>query len=290
MKKLSTSLMVILCMTMFLPTTAYANMAAPQDSDIGSSITFEKNEEIAVLSEVLDIVVTGTQAEITATYTMKNTTDDTATTTSMFISPNIELGGTEILIDGKIAEFEHESFNLNYDTEITTNDWQYVVLTERGIADTDKSTVDTVAFDMTFDPNEQYDVVVSYIYNLGGYPDYDFNAKCGDIKYYLAPAAMWKDFESLTVNIYLDEDMPVITHSNLEFEKVDSRTYQYISDTLPTENLEITIDENWFQNIFSTLRSPYLPMMFMLFSPFIVIGLVIIVFVVWRVRKRRKDD
>ena len=55
------------------------------------------------------------------------------------------------------------------------------------------------------------------------------------------------------------------------------------------ENLEITIDENWFQNIFSTLRSPYLPMMFMIFSPFIVIGLVVIVFVVWRVRKRRKD-
>ena len=290
MKKLSLSCMFIVCMLMFLPITAYANMAAPQDSDIGSSITFEKNEEIAVLSEVLDIVVTGTQAEITATYTMKNATDDTVGTTSMFISPSIELGGTEILVDGITAEFEHESFNLNYDTEITTNDWQYLVLTDKGIADTDKNTIDTVTFDMVFDPNEQFDVVVSYIYSLGGYPDYDFDAKCGDIKYYLAPAAMWKDFESLTINLYLDEDMPVITHSNLEFEKVGSRTYQYVSDTLPTENLEITIDENWFQNIFSTLRSPYLPMMLMVFSPFIIIGLVVIIFVVWRVIKRRKDD
>ena len=142
---------------------------------------------------------------------------------------------------------------------------------------------------MTFDPNEQYDVVVSYIYNLGGYPDYDFDAKRGEIYYYLVPATMWKDFESLTINVYLDKDIPVITHSNLEFEKASSHIYWYVSDTLPMENLEITIDENWFQNIFSTLRSPYLPMMFMIFSPFIVIGLVVIVFVVWRVRKRRKD-
>ncbi|MFI3225868.1 MAG: hypothetical protein R3Y09_00550 [Clostridia bacterium] len=288
MKKLSLSMLIILCMTMFLPTTAYANMAAPQDSDIGSSITFEKNEDIAVLSEVLDIVVTGTQAEITATYTMKNTTYHTVTTTSMFLSPNIVNGGTEVLLNGTSADFLSQSYDLDYSTKIDTDDWQYVVLTERGIADTDENTVDTVTFEMTFAPNEQYDVVVSYTYNLGGYPDYDFNVKCGEIYYYLAPATMWKDFESLTINLILNEDMPVITHSNLEFEKVASRTYQYTTDTLPTENLEITIDENWFQNIFSTLRSPYLPMMLMMFSPFIVIALVVIIFVVWRVRKRRK--
>ncbi|MEG1809400.1 MAG: hypothetical protein RR244_06080, partial [Oscillospiraceae bacterium] len=63
----------------------------------------------------------------------------------------------------------------------------------------------------------RYDVVVSYRYRPGGYPDYDFNAKIGRIEYYLAPAAMWNDFGGITINLKLDEDMPVISSSNLEF-------------------------------------------------------------------------
>ncbi|HCA29670.1 MAG TPA: hypothetical protein DEP23_08960 [Ruminococcaceae bacterium] len=47
---------------------------------------------------------------------------------------------------------------------------------------------------------------------------------------------MWKDFSNLTINLYLDEDMPIIKSSNLEFEKVDTRTYQYVSDMLPVKN------------------------------------------------------
>ena len=48
-------------------------------------------------------------------------------------------------------------------------------------------------------------VTVSYPYRLGGYPDYDWNVKRGEILYYLAPAALWQDFQSLTINLYLDE-------------------------------------------------------------------------------------
>ena len=82
--------------------------------------------------------------------------------------------------------------------------------------------------------------------------------------------------------------MPVVTSSNLKFEKVGTRTYQYISYKLPKENLEIVIDENWWQNIFSTLRSPYLPMTLMMFSPFILIVLAVGIFTVWRLRKKKK--
>lgn len=74
--------------------------------------------------------------------------------------------------------------------------------------------------------------------------------------------------------------MPVVTSSNLKFKKTGKASYRYISDKLPEENLEIVIDENWWQNIFSTLKSPYLPMIFILYSPFILI--------VWRVRKKKK--
>ncbi len=272
---------------MLLPTIAYANMAAPQDSDIGSAVTFEKNEEIAVISEVLDIVVNGSQAEITATYTMKNTTDSEVTTQSMFLSPNIEQGETEVLVNGVSVEFVSESFELNYDTEITTSDWEYIVLTDEEIGTTEEVSVDTVTFEMKFESQEEYDVVVSYTYDLGGYPDYDFDAKRGEITYYLAPAAMWKDFENLTINLVLDKDMPIIAESSLEFEKVDTRTYQYVSDTLPVENLQITIDENWFQNIFSTIRSPYMPLLAMVCSPVVIIVIGIIGFIVWFTRKGR---
>ncbi len=68
------------------------------------------------------------------------------------------------------------------------------------------------------------------------YPDYNFDAKRGTIEYYLGSAVMWKDFSNLTINLYLDEDMPIIKSSNLEFEKVDTRTYQYVSDMLPVKN------------------------------------------------------
>ncbi len=287
MKRCSVSFIIMLCMVMVLPIVAYANMAAPQKTDVGTAVTFEQNEEIAVLSEVLDIVVHGAQAEITATYTMKNMTDSAVSTESMFLSPNIEQGGTEIIVNGASVAFAAEQYALYYDTKITTDDWQYVVLTNEEIASPEERTVDVVTFEMQFAPQEQYDVVVSYTYTLGGYPDYDFNAKCGEIYYYLAPAAMWSDFENLTINLTLDEDMPVITYSSVDFEKTGTRTYQYVSNTLPSENLEIAIDENWIQNISSTLRSPYLKFSLIIFSPFILLAVVAIGFIVWFIRKRK---
>ena len=290
MKKISLIFAFVLVFALSIPQVAYANMAAPEEADIGSSITFENNDAVSVLSEALDITVNGSEADIVATYKMKNTTDESISTQSMFLSPNIESSGVKVVVNDKDTSFTVETYALNYDTEIKTDDWQYVVLTDDEIASrNEEQTVDTITFEMDFAPNEEYDVIVSYRYRLGGYPDYDFNAKKGVIKYYLAPATMWKDFSNLTINLYLDKDMPVLTSSNLKFEKLGTRTYQYISDTLPEENLEIVIDENWWQNIFSTLRSPYLPMTIMMFSPVILIALIVGIFAVWRLRKKKKN-
>lgn len=290
MKKISLIFAFVLVFELSIPQVAYANMAAPMEADIGSTITFENNDAVSVLSEALDITVGGSEADIVATYKMKNTTDESISTQSMFLSPNIENSDVKVVVNDKDTSFTVETYALNYDTEIKTNDWQYVVLTNDEIASrNEEQTVDTIVFEMDFAPNEEYDVIVSYRYRLGGYPDYDFNVKKGVIKYYLAPAAMWKDFSNLTINLYLDKDMPVVTSSNLELKKVGMRTYQYISDKLPEENLEIVIDENWWQNIFSTLRSPYLPMTLMMFSPFILIALAVGIFIVLRLRKKKKQ-
>ncbi len=291
MKKICLILAFVFVFALSVPQAAYANMAAPEDADIGSSITFEKNDSISVLSEVLDITVDGSKAHISATYRMKNTTDESVSTRSMFLSPNIETSGVQVTVNGRDTSFKTERFVLNYDTEIKTDGWQYAVLSDveaEGLMG--ERSVDSITFEMDFEPNEEYDVVVAYAYRLGGYPDYDFNVKEGRIDYFLAPAAMWKSFENLTINLYLDKDMPVISRSNLEFEKIDTRTYQYVSDTLPAENLKIVIDENWYQNIFSTLRSPYLPMTLMLFSPIIIAVLAVVIFMIWRLRKWKKEN
>ena len=149
-------------------------------------------------------------------------------------------------------------------------------------------TVDTVTFQMDFQPQETYPVVVSYDYNLGGYPELDFNAKRGELEYYLAPAAMWKDFSNLTIRLYLDKDMPVLVESSLPFEKVAEREYVYTSDTLPEGNLQISIDENGWQNFISTLKSPYFQMTLRFFAPIIILVVVVVILThVWR--KRRKS-
>lgn len=276
--------MMVLLMALSLSQTAKANMAAPADPDVGSAITFQKNEEISVLSEVLDITVHGSKADMVVTYTMKNTTQEQVVTPSMFLSPNVEQGNVEVTVDGEAAPFTVDRYAMNYSTQIQTADWKYVVLSTGDVADVQERTVDAISFELTFEPGEESQVVVSYTYALGGYPDYDFDAKRGDLKYYLQPAALWKDFSNLTINLNLDEDMPVLKYSNLPFEEVAPRTYQYTSTTLPEENLDLTIDESWWQNIFSTLRSPYFQIAWVL-APVALVVLVCVVLI--RQRKSR---
>ena len=283
-------LMIIICMSFFVPKITFANMGAPAKSDIGSVITFEKNEEISVISEVLDIKVNGSEADIMATYKMKNNTNKSISTPSMFLSPNVKNSGVEVLVNNEKVNYEVESYVLNHSSEVKASDWKYSVSADKYSESIDEEkSVDGINFEMDFEPNEEYEVVVSYKYELGGYPQYDFDVKCGEIEYYLTPAAMWKDFSSLTINLYLDEDMPVITESNLDFKKIDKRIYQYKSDKLPDKDLRITIDENWWQNIKSTLDSPYLSMMLIPIIPISIIVLFVVgvlVSVIW-VKKRR---
>ncbi len=296
MKKIIKSiLMIILCINLFIPKIVFANMSAPIKSDIGSVITFEKNEEISVISEVLDIKVNGAEADIVATYKMRNNTNKSISTPSMFLSPNIKNSGLKVLVDNEEVNYEVDSYALNHSLEVRANDWKYNILVDEQSEGIKKEkTVEGINFEMDFEPNEEYEVVVSYKYELGGYPEYDFNVKYGEIEYYLTPAAMWKDFSNLTINLYLDEDMPVITESNLKFKEIDKRTYQYVSDKLPEEDLRITIDETWWQNIGSTLRSPYLlNMVVMLLIPISIIVLFVvgvIISVSWVKRRRDKIE
>ena len=268
---------------------AYGNMAAPAEPDVGTAITLEQNENLAVKSEVLDIVIEGSTAQITATSQMENQSDEAVKTRSMFLSPNVEEAGVQVVADGQLLACETECYALSYNTQIGVEEWRYAVLTDVGESpQVGKPMVEAILFDLKFEPRETYDVIVSYRYRLGGYPEYDFNVKCGELHYYLTPAAMWNDFEDLTINLTLGKDMPVLESSSLKFEKVGKRSYRYYSDALPKEDLRITVDENWLQNLFSTLRSPYLHMMIRTAAPFILIMVLVAGWFVFRRVKRGK--
>lgn len=285
MKKTCLIALLTIMIIFSFPITCFANMAAPEESDIGTAITFEKNDEIAVRSETLNITIVGDKAQIVAAYYMKNTLDEKVCTQSMFLSPNIEQNDVIVTSNGSTIDYTFETYALSYGSTIEIVDWQYVVLGSEDTNSNHNQSVDSITFDLTFEPNEERVIEVSYTYALGGYPSYDFDVKRGELEYYLTPANMWKDFENLTINLILDEDMPVITYSNLEFEQIGKYTYRYVSDTLPKENLIIHIDENWFQNIFSTLRSPYLSMSLMMFAPIIGVGLIVLVCIIVIINK-----
>ena len=82
----------------------------------------------------------------------------------------------------------------------------------------------------------------------------------------------------------------MIKESSVEFEKTGERAYRFVSDTLPGTELEIVIDENRFQNILSTLRSPYLPMNLLMFLPFVLAAAAVIALLLWAGKKRKRSD
>ncbi len=267
------------------PQTAYANMGAPAESDIASTITFEKNNEIAVLSETLDITVMGEKANIRAYYVMKNTAETAVKTPVMFVSPNIEENGTTVQVNGENIDYTSEHYYLSTHTPIRIDDWKFKILTNNNPENREE--VDTVNFELSFEPGEEVSVMVSYTYSLGGYLEQQGGSKYGFIEYYLTPANSWKDFENLTINLYLDETFPVIGESNLEFNKIAPRTYQYISDTLPEENLTVQIGESFFPSLITKITNPYL---LILLQPVILLVLAVaaVVLIIKFLKKKTK--
>ena len=261
------------------PVVVKANMAAPIEDDIATSVSFEKSNDIDVISEVIDINIIDTLADITVTYNMKNIKNESINTPSMFVSPNIEGENVSIKIDDKDVDCIKETYYYsNYD-DLTTSNWEYVIL-EKDYYNEYYNQVQTLTFNIEFNSLEEKEIIINYKYRLGGYPSRTDDMKRGSLTYYLKPASMWHSFSDLTINLYLSKDMPVLKDSNLEFADLGNRHYQYKSNTLPEENLEIKIDQNGWQKFIGYFKSPYLLMNLMMFLPFIIIGLIIVVIII----------
>ena len=284
MKRLPAVSAFALALLLLQPMPVSANMAAPKDPDVGTSIIFQQNDALTVTEEVLDITVTGSTADITAAYSMRNLTTEPVSTPVMFLAPNTGDGSVEVTVNGEAVPFSMDTYTLSYYRDLEAEDWRYAMLHFGSSHSPNEEELVGISFQLDFEPEEAGEIVVSYPYRLGGYPDYIWNAKRGEILYYLAPAALWEDVQSLTINLYLDNDMPVVTQSSVPFEKVGSRTYQYRSDSLPKRNLEIEIDQNQFQEAFSTLLNPYLLAFAAFLVPplLVVIGIMLVIELIWK--------
>lgn len=278
MKKLLIIIFTIIIL-LFNSLPVKANMAAPLIDDIATSVSFEKSNDIDVKSEILDINILDTLADITVTYNMKNIRDEDINTASMFISPNIEGENVSIKInDLEIESLKETYYYYSYD-DLAINEWQYLILEDESYNEY-YNQVQTLTFNIEFSPLEEKEIIINYKYRLGGRPNRTDHMKWGSLTYYLKPAALWHDFSDLTINLYLSKDMPVLKDSNLEFVDLGNRHYQYKSDTLPEENLEVEFGLNGWQKFTGYFKSPYLVFDLMLLSPFIIIGLIILIIII----------
>ncbi len=288
MKKVILILAILLCL--IFPIKVFANMAAPTEDSIATTISFEKNEDISVTKEVLDVTFNNYLAEIKATYTMKNKQEYFITTPSMFITPNIEGEEVSVTLNGEEIAYTIELYYTFDISSVSIEDWEFVIVEDE--YDYYDLIVQAINFELSFEAFEEVEVVVSYTYLLGGYPERTDNNKYGSLSYYLAPANMWEDFSDLTINLYLDSNMPVLKSSNIDFEEIADKTYQYKSDSIPVDILEITIGLNKWQSFIGYLKNPYLIFAIILMLPTIlpilIITIIIIVVIVIIVRKRKK--
>lgn len=286
MKKVVIVISLLLFILITSPFIAKANMAAPEEDGVASTITFAKNEDIAVVREVLDIKITGIKANISAQYTMQNNKDYEVSTPTMFISPNFSEQSVGVMINGSLINYETKSYSCQNINDIYVNGWEYVILEKPNRYGTNN--VQTINFDLDFKAKEEKLVTISYDYELGGRPDRIDQYKYASLTYYLAPAALWESFADLTINLYMDASLPIISESNVGFKKIDRNTYQYKDTTIPVNILEIKLEPTNWQKFIGFFKSPYLIMEIFIFLPFILIGLILIVAIILLIKFRKK--
>ena len=272
------------------PIIVSANMAAPKPDDVGTTIVFEKNDSISVTKEVLDIHVNDLTANINAVYYMKNIKNEDVKTESMFISPNIENSKVVVEANNKALNYNIDSYYIDYDPNIVIEDWRYVVLEKDGNPDYDLG-IQTISFSLEFAPLEEVVIRVNYDYRLGGRPDRIDQYKYAKINYYLLPASMWNGFNDLTINLYLDDSLPVLEESSLNFTHIKDNKYEYKSNQLPKTNLELRLNQNGWQHFCAQFHNPTFITFFtiiIVISLFIIISIIILLVVLVKKHKKYK--
>lgn len=225
--------------------TASANMAQPRE-DRGSGIVFDRHDYVRVDSQILDIVFNNDKdADITAVYTMTNTSSQAVTIRTMFLSPiyNREQRRYNITADGARLEYVSEFFAfywwsaddlLNWEDVLANADANQYDYDERLL---DWAYISAVTFEVEFGAGQTIDVAVSYNYSV------NVNFRRGNrttMRYFLTPARYWKDYGGLTINLTLYDIQPTLINSSLDFERISRGVYRHQSYGIPQSELVIT--------------------------------------------------
>lgn len=274
---------------------AYANSAAPIPAEEGRGIIFEKHDKIKIVGEVLDIDISSSYyAEVRATYTMKNISSESLSIFNMFLAPESSESMDAIAVMRNGVKLDYEIIKYKNINNADWDKWEGILEDNiNGIPPSEEEEeglrrsngVSALTYTVDFAPEEQLQVVVEYLYELGRSSNRDVQT----LLYYLTPAKYWQDFGGIEINLKLNEQYPKLKYSSLEFAKTGEFTYQYVSDTLPDKELQITASYNTLDT-FTKVTWPSIKYILLCFSP-LIIGLIVIIIVaiviLKRIRKRK---
>lgn len=285
----------------------FANMFAPEPNRQSTGIMFKEFNDVSVLSEHLTININynGTIANIAAKYKMKNLTDKSLSVETMFISPQAKkYSQHKVFVNGKGVESQEEIYKMPVNSkDLAKNDWETIL--EKG-EKIDKNLSEgeydfycenglvAVKYNLPFEPKQTIDVGVYYSQPLGGYPKahkFYVHKPYGTLDYYLTPAKYWNGFQDLTIDVFTNEPMAKIKSSSIEFEKVSDLHYQFKSNKLPNQELNIEFCDYTVNNV---IREATSPMFWQLFAAFLailtlVVSIVICVMAI-KVKLNKKDN
>lgn len=270
-----------------------ANMAEPNYSDTSSGIVFSQNQIIGVESEVLNIDLTQFTASVEAIYNLKNESESAVSLDAMFLAPiggehayetfendiTVEFGGEQL--DYTTSCFYSKDYAENYADLI--NNWEQVLASYDG-TDYDESYdmgfIGAIEYKMDFEAGESKQLIVSYLSGTGGYTYQDISKI--DFSYLLTPASYWSSFGGIEINVTVPVDINQITSSSLEFERISETQFQYVSESLPSDELTITLSnksnlQTYVEEVVCFFGILICPIIFVILS---------IVFVVLRRRKK----
>ena len=115
--------------------------------------------------------------------------------------------------------------------------------------------------------------------------------------YILSPAALWKDFSNLTIEVYPHPDQPYMMNSTLPMERVETNIaydthYSAFFSHLPEGDLIFQMyhretPEPW---LLATIQNPYLMGLVILPLFLLILLTTITVIILLAVRKKKKAD
>jgi len=269
--------LAIIISVLFLPNlfaaTVYANAGPPKSVEDGDAVFFlpVKHEFIEIVSEdlVYDIKVTGEEeayADITATYEMRNTSQEDVSTLVAFVANNpstkaqVRVDGESVQVLGSKTMPWNISGKEVYVGDLLSRHWDNVgSWVEYGaweptfeeilrFASTGERTGDTNAgydleismFKLDFAAGSTHTLEVTYSEKAAVIKErkgYSYVNPTAEFYYFLEPARYWKDFADLTVTVNVPAHIRIQT--SLEGFQRKGNTYVAHFNELPPQNLRI---------------------------------------------------